>query len=136
MHEFVDHVADLEVRVAAVTLDGVFAEAGAALFEIITGDLGQIRPLATRSFQVAGGPPPDMLHDWLSTLHAAFEIDRMLLCHFHVRHTHGRLHATVDGERYDADRHLLAHEVKAVTRHLLAVQATSTGWEATFVVDV
>ena len=45
-------------------------------------------------------------------------------------------HVAARGEVYAPGRHMLAHEVKAVTQHLLDVQRTATGWQATFVVDI
>lgn len=136
MRELVDHTADLEVHVAAPTLDDALAEAGAAFFEVIAGDLSQIRPRTSRTFDVPAACPLDVLHEWLAALHAAFEIDRMLFHDFAPRVRDGRLHGTATGEPYDATRHRLAHEVKAVTRHRLSLRPTPAGWEATFVVDV
>jgi len=136
MHELVDHTADLELRITAATLEGVFAEAGVAFFEVIAGDLAQIAPRRRQSFVIPAAAPADMLHEWLTTLHAAFEIERMLFHDFDTRVRAGRLVATARGEPFDAARHRLAHEVKGVTRHQLSAHATAHGWEATFVVDI
>ena len=136
MHELVEHTADLEVRVVSATLDGLFAETGVALFEIIAGDLSQIHPRVTQSFTIPAATPEEMLHELLRSLHAAFEIDRMLLRDIDVRRRHGRLHAVARGEPFVAARHQLAHEIKGVTRHRFTVRSTPAGWEATFVVDV
>ena len=136
MREFVDHTADMEVRVTAPALGSLFEEAGVALFEIIADDVSQIRPRQPRTFAIPSAAPSDMLHDWLAALHAAFEIERMLFHDFVTRIHDGGLAATARGEPFDATRHRLAHEVKAVTRHRLSVRATPDGWEATFVVDI
>jgi SHS2 domain-containing protein len=40
------------------------------------------------------------------------------------------------GERYDPARHVLAHEVKAITQHELDVRHEADGWEAFFIVDI
>jgi SHS2 domain-containing protein len=136
MHELVDHTADLEVRIVSPTLAGVFADAGNALFEIVAGDLEQIVPRRRHVFAIPPADPPDMLHEWLTALLAAFEIERMLFRDFGTRVRAGRLTATARGEPFDAARHRLAHEVKAVTRHRLTAHATAHGWEATFVVDI
>lgn len=136
MRELVDHTADLEVRIVAPTLADVLAEAGCALFEIVAGDLEQIVPRRRHVFVIASADPPDMLHEWLTALLAAFEIERMLFHDFDARVRTGRLTATARGEPFDASRHSLAHEVKAVTRHRLSAHATAHGWEATFVVDI
>jgi SHS2 domain-containing protein len=112
------------------------ADAGRGLFAVIAGDLAQIRPTVERAFTVPGTDPVWLLHDWTSELLAAFEIDRLLLCEFAVVVDAAGLRATARGERFDASRHVLAHEIKAVTQHLLDVRQGPAGWEAEFIVDI
>ena len=130
MHEIFEHTADLGLRVTAPTLELLVADAASGLFQIIAGDLAQIRPRPDHAerFDVAGTDPTWLLFDWISELHAAFELRRMLFC--------AGLHATAHGERYDPVRHTLAHEIKAITQHELSVVETAGGWEATLIVDI
>jgi SHS2 domain-containing protein len=136
VYEVFEHTADLGIRVRAATLDGLMADAGRGLFAVIAGDLAQIRPTVERAFTVPGTDPVWLLHDWTSELLAAFEIDRLLLCEFAVVVDAAGLRATARGERFDASRHVLAHEIKAVTQHLLDVRQGPAGWEAEFIVDI
>ena len=46
------------------------------------------------------------------------------------------LSATARGEPLDPGRHLLKHEVKAITYHELKVSETSEGWLAEVIVDI
>lgn len=136
MHEIFDHTADLGVRVRAESLAAVLAEAARALTEVIAGEPAAIRGTQEESFAVRGADPAWLLHDWLSEILAAFDLRRMLFVDFTVRVDATGLEATARGERYDPSRHVLAHEVKAVTQHELAVNPTPEGWEATFIVDI
>ncbi len=138
MHEIFEHTADLGLRVTAPTLAQLMADAARGLFEIIAGDIAQIRPRPEYAgrFEVAGTDPAWLLFDWISELHAAFELRRMLFCRFDVTIDATGLHATAHGEPYDPSRHVLAHEIKAITQHELAVVETSDGWQATLIVDV
>ena len=138
MHEIFEHTADLGLRATAPTLERLMADAARGLFEIIAGDLGQIRPRHDHAerFIVAGTDPTWLLFDWISELHAAFELRRMLFCGFDVSIDAAGLHATAQGEPYDPARHLLAHEIKAITQHELSVVETADGWEATLIVDI
>jgi SHS2 domain-containing protein len=136
VYEVFEHTADLGIRVHAATLDGLMADAARGLFAVIAGDLAQIVPREERSFTVPGNDPVWLLHDWMSELLAAFEIDRLLLREFRVVVDAAGLRATAKGERFDPSRHELAHEVKAVTQHLLDVHQAPEGWEATFIVDI
>ena len=47
-----------------------------------------------------------------------------------------RLDATIRGERIDRDRHVLDHEVKAVTRHGLVLEREGDGWLAEMILDI
>jgi SHS2 domain-containing protein len=136
MYEVFEHTADLGLRVSAASLDALCADAGRGLFAVIAGDLAQIRPRIVERFDVAGTDPVWLLYDWVSELHAAFELRRMLFCRFQVSHDATGLHARAHGERYDPAVHTLAHEVKAITQHELDVRRSPDGWRATLVVDI
>jgi len=131
-----EHTADLGVRVEAATLPDALADAAAGLFAVIAGDLGQIRPILAETFTVPGSDPTWLLYDFLGELHAAFEIRRMLFREFEVTITGDGLEATARGERYDPTRHVLAHEVKAITQHELAVDRGPERCAATYIVDI
>lgn len=136
MYEIVEHTADLGVHVAAASLEELFADAGRGLFAVIAGDLPQIRPAAVIEIVLRGSDPSWLLFDWLRELHAAFEPGRLLLAGFEVTLEPDGLRASARGERYDPSRHVLAHEVKAVTQHEFDLHRTPTGWEATFILDI
>ncbi len=136
MHEVFEHTADLGLRITAPTLDLLLAEAGVGLFEIIAGDIAQIRPHVERSFEVAGTDPAWLLLDWTAELLAAFTVEGMLLREFAVTVHPAGLTGSAHGEPYDPAIHTLAHEVKAITQHELCVRQTATGWEATLIVDI
>lgn len=136
MHELCEHTADLGIRMQAATLDELMVDAAHGFVEVLAGDASQIRPLVEESFQVTGSDPAWLLFDWLAELHAAFEVRRMLFREFQVRIDQSGLHATARGERFDPHRHDLAHEIKAVTQHELAVRQTSAGWEGFVILDI
>lgn len=136
MYDIFDHTADLGIRVQAASLDALMGDAARGLFTVIAGDLGQIHPTVEDAFTVAGTDPTWLLFDWTSEVLAAFELRRMLYRDFAVTVDAHGLHARARGERYDPARHRLAHEIKAVTQHLLDVRRTAAGWEATLVVDI
>ena len=136
MYEVFEHTADLGLRVEAASLSALLAEAAEGLFEIIAGDLAQIRPRVSRSFAIAGADPTYLLLDWLGELLAAFEIERLLFREFDVVVHDRGLTATARGERYDPAVHTLAHEIKAITQHELDVREVAGGWQATLIVDI
>lgn len=136
MYEVFEHTADLGLRVTAGSFEQLCADAACGLFAVIAGDLGQIRPAVEERFEVPGTDPAWLLHDFVSELHAAFELRRMLFRSFQVSTDAAGLHAIARGEPYDPAAHTLAHEVKAVTQHELDVRHDATGWHATLIVDI
>lgn len=136
MYEIHEHTADLGVRVAAATLADLLADAARGATAVIAGDATQIRPATTEKFAVPGTDPAWLLRDWVAEVLAAFDLRRMLFRDFDVSVDDAGLRATARGERYDPARHVLAHEVKAVTQHELDVHPTPAGWEGFFIVDV
>jgi SHS2 domain-containing protein len=136
MYEIFEHTADLGIRVSAATLEELFADAGRGLCGVIAGDLGQIRASTEESFTIPGSDLTWLLFDWVSELHAAFELRRMLFTEFTVTIATDGLRGRARGERYDPARHVLAHEIKAITQHDLSLDRTAHGWTAVLIVDI
>ena len=136
MFTIFEHTADLGVRVEAESLADLFADAARGLFTVIAGDLEQVQPVVTETITVPGSDPTWLLFDFLGELHAAFELRRLLVREFAVTITNDGVEAVLCGERYDPARHTLAHEVKAITHHELAVERGPDRCTATFIVDI
>jgi SHS2 domain-containing protein len=136
MRELFEHTADLGLRATAPTLDALFAEMAACLVSATVEDPTGVRPLQERRIELAGTDREFLLFDWLKELLVRFETDRLLFASFDVSVTDGGLIATVRGEPYDAERHPLAHEVKAITYHELKVERTADGWLGEVIVDI
>jgi SHS2 domain-containing protein len=136
MHETFEHTADLGLRVRAASEEELFAEAARGLFSMIVPELETVQPTETREFVIVGGDRDYLLFDWLNELLYVFDTERLLLSQFDVRLTGEGLTATARGEPYDAQRHRLDHEVKAITYHGLRVEQDADGWLAEVIVDI
>ena len=136
MFETFDHTADLGLRIRAATLDELFVEAGLALFSAILEDPAAVRPDQQVTFSIAGTDREYLLFDWLKELLYRFDADHMLFRRFEAKVTDAGLTATTWGEPLDWDRHVLSHEVKAITYHGLTVEQTPDGWQAEVIVDI
>lgn len=136
MYEFFDHTADLGIRVRAESLNELFADAGRGLMAAIVEAPESIESVNTDLIVVAGSDRIDLLFDWLRELLLRFETQQMLMASCQVEVTDTGLSATISGEPFDADRHLLAHEVKAITYHGLIVEQSADGWLAEVIVDI
>ena len=75
MYELFDHTADLGLRVTAVTLDELFADAARGLFAMIVERPDAIEPRVDVKFDIPGEDKAFLLFDWLRALLTTSEID-------------------------------------------------------------
>lgn len=136
MHELFEHTADLGLRVRAADLDTLFGEAAACLVSAIVEDASSIRPEIEATIELSGTDREYLLFDWLRELLYRFDAEHVLFGKFAVRVRPDGLTATAWGERLDPTRHVLSHEVKAITYHELTVEPTPEGWQAEVIVDI
>jgi SHS2 domain-containing protein len=136
MYELFEHTADLGLRVRAADLNTLFAEAAECLFSAVLEDIGSVRPENAITVEIAGTDREFLLFDWLRDLLLRFDADHMVFGKFAVNVRDDGLTGTAWGEAVDASRHLLAHEVKAITYHALKVEKTADGWLAEVIVDI
>ncbi len=136
MYELFEHTADLGLRVQAPDLEGLFAEAGLGLFSVIVDNLDEVRATRTIDIRIEGRDRVYLLFDWLHELLVTFDTRQLVLRQFHVRLRADGLDAQARGEELDPDRHLLLHEVKAITYHGLKLEQTASGWQAEVIVDI
>ena len=136
MYEIFEHTADLGLRVEAPDLAGLFAEAGRGLASMMVANLDAVQSRQVRELEIAGADPDYLFFDWLTELLYIFDTDRVLLVEFDLQIDEHGLKAACRGEELDPARHLLDHEVKAITYHGLFVERQGNGWEAEVIVDI
>jgi SHS2 domain-containing protein len=136
MFELFDHTADLGLRIRAPDLNTLFQEAAMALFTAIVDDLTAVQDRERVTLELEADDCPYLLFDWLNELLYRFEAERLLFGHFQVNVQGKRLRGVAGGEPFDAGRHSLSHEVKAITYHGLRVEKLGDGWLAELIVDI
>ncbi len=136
MHEVFEHTADLGLRIRAADRNALFAEAAEALFETIVPDLASVRPERRIEVSISGDDRAYVLFDWLKELLYHFDADHLLFGKFEAQVHDDGVTGTAWGEQLDRARHVLEHEVKAITYHGLRVEQTAEGWLAEVIVDI
>jgi SHS2 domain-containing protein len=129
-HHWVDHTAELELRLDAATEAGVFEDALAAVHELLNDGSGREEVLY--DLEIEAADRATLLATWLDELLFRAEtedlvpqdVERLAL-------EPDALRATVRARR-GAPRHL----VKGVTYHRLAFEPLDGGYRATVVLDV
>ena len=136
--EVFDHTADLGLRVRGASLDDLFRTAAEGLLDTIVANREAVRVDRFETLSLRAETPGDLLADWLGELIYRTETGHVLFARFDVRVAVDglSLDAEVGGEPIDRDRHVLDHEVKAVTRHGLSLAEEDGGWVAEFILDI
>ena len=136
MYELFEHTADLGLRARAADLDALFAEAAACLFSAIVEDPGTVRAETAVTVELAGTDREFLLFDWLKELLYRYDGEHLLFGRFEVQVREDGLTGAAWGDPVDPERHVLLHEVKAITYHELKVEKTDDGWLAEVIVDI
>jgi SHS2 domain-containing protein len=136
MFETFDHTADLGLRIRSADLDTLFVEAAQALFSVIVEDLSTVQANQRIDVQLQGDDREFLLFDWMGELLYHFDAEHLLFSKFEVHVRADGLAASAWGEPLDRSRHVLDHEVKAITYHGLRVEQVGGEWEAEVIVDI
>jgi SHS2 domain-containing protein len=136
MYEIFPHTADVGLRAIAPDLNTLFAEAGKGFYSLIVSNLRDVESRTRIGFNIEGDDLAYLLADWLNELLFTFESKRLLLSTFDVEVKSNGLKASAQGEIVDESRHVLDHEIKAVTYHGLRVERTNGDWIAEVILDI
>ncbi|HSQ68271.1 MAG TPA: archease [Polyangiaceae bacterium] len=132
-HRFVEHTGELELRLEAPTLAALLEEGARALAEVMAEDASGPPTEPPERVEVAASDRESLLVSWLNELVYRGEVSKCVYRDVHVeRADDRRVEATLRGRTPASPR----TAVKAATWHRLRVRETSTGLEATVVLDV
>jgi SHS2 domain-containing protein len=133
-----DHTADVGLRIAAPDLDDLFRTAAEGLFDYIVVNRAEVRAETTEVIVMSAESAADLLASWLNDLIFRCETQHRLYTRFDVQVAPNglSLQATIGGEPIDRARHVLDHEVKAVTHHGLVLDRQGDGWLAELILDI
>jgi SHS2 domain-containing protein len=136
--ETFDHTADVGLRIRAADWDDLFRTAAEGLFDYVVANRNEVRATEEEAVTLTADSPGELLVAWLNELIFRLETRHRLYARFDVRvAADGRsLEATIAGEPIDRDRHLLDHEVKAVTHHGLSLERKDGEWVAEVILDI
>ena len=136
VYQPIDHTGDLGMLVFGADLHELFAHAAWGLFDLMT-DAERIEPRVHREITVEAIDLEDLMVRWLGELLYAYDTDRFLTVSAVFQTLEPiRLRATLRGEPFDAARHPIDTEIKAVTYHQIAVERRDSGWQARVIFDI
>ena len=158
-YKFIDHTADIGVEIFGDDLPSLFANAGYALFDIIT-DLSLVREKGPQNININGRNLDEMMVNWLGEFLYVFDTERFLVKKINIKRLetsfftstsgintsvqgkmsdegeYGNLQAEIWGEKYDAHVHVINTTIKAATYHKLEVVKENNVWHCRVILDV
>jgi len=133
---FLDHTADMGIRVTAPTLGGLFENAAQSLMQIMIKQ----RPAAKTSIlrlSVSGEDLSDLMVRWLGEILYLLQGESKVVMDIDIDSiTETRLEGTLLVDPFNPKQHVVITEIKAVTYHQIEVGRRGYGWEATVVFDL
>lgn len=142
MFEFVDHTADVAVRLRAEDERGIFGDATRALLSLLIEEPDSLGggPVAFRELSLSAEDGEALLIDYLNELIFLFDTRRLLGTALDIRHLDvGRpavLRAALATRVFDPGKQAAKAEVKAATFHGMKLSKVSGGIEALVVFDL
>jgi len=134
--EIIEHTADAGIRAYGRSLCEVYANAARGLLDLMV----RTKDVHTREkipVEVRGDDNVELLVAWLHEIIFRFETTGLVFGKAIVEKVEeGRLKGTLHGEPFDPARHVLRHEVKAVTYHGARVEKAPEGWTAEVILDL
>lgn len=134
-YEFIEHTADIAIRVKGKDLKELFKNAAAAVFDIIA----ERKTSEGTNIRLAVSQEADNLDElfvnWLNELLSLSAAKDLIFTEFKIDSIEEKaLKAAVFGQRTNSFR--MKAEIKAATYHELKLEKNDSGWQATLILDV
>ena len=135
-YRLLEHTADMGIEARAASRQEVMEEMARGLTMLVFGDSKAAAKIQTEISAHAGNPV-ELLVSWLNEVVYWIEKDNLVPAAFRIEALgDGELMATVAGETFDPERHVVERQVKSVTYHQACLEKTDDGWYARVYVDL
>ena len=122
-YEIIDHTADIGIKAYGRSIEEAFENAAYGMFDIIS-DTSKVEPVGEYLIRLESDSLEELLVDFLSELLYIFEVQHLIFGKFEVKLDGTKLEARIFGEKFNPEKHPKGIEIKAVTYHILEVNAS------------
>ena len=122
--------SELSIRLSGDSLEGVLADAGAALFDLLV-DMTAVEARESVTLEVEGLDNDDLMVNWMRELLYEYQVSGYMLKEFDI-HESGEffVRAEARGEKFDPDRHEEREAIRAVDERLSHLGKMGSQWTA------
>lgn len=134
-YKFFDHTADAKFQSYGKTLEDAYANAGLAMFSLIT-DVKKIKPVYTEEIFIRGKDLVSLLYNFLEELLFLFDTKGIMLSRVSDIEIHDfTLHAVIEGD-INHSEYEVNGSIKAVTYNEMEVKEDNGHFICQVVVDI
>jgi SHS2 domain-containing protein len=134
--EILEHPSDLGIEAHGATMAEIFQNAAYGLMSVIAG-ASFIEPVEERSISLTGLDRENLFVRWLTEILFLYDAEKFLTAKVTITIINDTsLVATILGQMYDAAKHELKLDVKAITYHQLMMEEIEETWTARVFVDI
>lgn len=119
-YEILEHTADLFIKSYGKNAEQCFENIAYAMFDNIV-NAEKVENIGELKIQLKADDKERLLVKFLSELLFIFETEKLVFSKFKVKINGNELIANVFGEKFDAKKHGIKNEIKAITYHLLEI---------------
>jgi SHS2 domain-containing protein len=135
-YKILDHTADIGIEVWGKTKKDALANTVEAMFDLLA-DSNNVNVVQEKQLNISGADMADMLINLLREALYLFHAQAWLCKKCEILELNKeKIVASFSGEPYDAKKHQLKMEIKAVTYHTLKIERVDKGWRARVIFDV
>ena len=135
--EYLDHTADIGMRVFGESLEQLFQNANLGLLSYIVEGLDELRPTASERVELIARDDAELLIDWLNDRLYRFDAHEQIHAWATLEQVgEGRLLANSGYRLIDWERDTFRGEVKSATYHGLRLEREADLWVAEVVFDL
>jgi len=121
-YETLEHTADILVKCTGRTIEECFENAAYALFDQMV-DANTIEHKVKFSFEIEEENIEDRLYSFLSELLFMMDADSVVMSKFTIEFNGPKLSCDAYGEQLDLKKHMPGTEIKAITYHMMNIDA-------------
>jgi len=136
-YEFIEHTADIGIRVKGNDLKDLFKNAASAMFDIIAEKKSKEQRAKSKEILVKQKADnlDELFINWLNELLSLSATEELIFSDFKIdKIDKNSLQAVAIGE--DIKDYKVNTEIKAATYHQLKIEETKPGWQAEVIFDV
>jgi len=133
-YEYIDHTADLGLRVYGKNLEELFINIARAIFE--TQIRGKITAKKETKIDLHSESIEELFIDWCRELVYNFSMHGFIPANYDVKIDHYSLKAKLWGDIFDPKRHKIKLEIKNPTYHDFQLEKKDGYYQASIIFDV